>query len=111
MFYADTRTDGMTDTKRSIQTFPDLHNSYVAVGQTQVEFCASRLIRYTYGQIYLYLEANGVEIQAESTHWKLRGHCMTAPLSVLSPSSILPPCSSDCVVIPAKENMERFLKI
>jgi len=51
-----------------------------------------------------------VEIQAQ-THWNLIGQSMTTPPRVLSPSIILPPPSSRCTLIPAKEIGSRLKSI
>jgi hypothetical protein len=44
-------------------------------------------------------------------HWNLIGCSMTAPLPMLSPSSILPPLSSHCALIPARTYSARLSKL
>jgi len=46
-----------------VQTHPDLRNSYVPAGPTQVEFCASRNWVYKGSTIYVYTQDSSVKIQ------------------------------------------------
>ena len=65
---------------------------------------------YTYTYIHTHIQGSPAEIQTP-THWSLIGRSITAPLPVLSPSSILPPLSSHCALLPARKNAARALKI
>lgn len=58
---------------------------------------------YTYVQLYMYVQGRQTDIQTP-THRNLTGRSMTAPAPMLSPSSILPPRSSNCAVIPPRKN-------
>ena len=53
---------------------------------------------YTYGQICIYTQGIQTEIQNQ-THWTLNGRSMMGRLPLSSPSSILPPPSSHCLII------------
>ena len=57
----------------------------------------------TYYQIYMYTRGSPAEIQIQA-HWNLTGRSITASPHVSSPSSILPPPSSQCAFIPSRKN-------
>ena len=50
------------------------------------------------------------ELELAGTHWNPIDRSMTASPPVLSPSSILPPCSSHCSFTPARNNLAHFPK-
>ena len=83
----------------TLQTLPDLRNSYIPDGPAQVG------IKYTYVQLYMYTQGSPDEIRTPTHTRELIGSSTTAPPPVLSPSSILPPPSSHGVIIPAKRNL------
>jgi hypothetical protein len=56
-------------------------------------------IRHTCGQLHVYIQGSPVKNQTPTRRY-LIGRSMTAPLRVLSPSSILPPPASHCAFIP-----------
>jgi hypothetical protein len=64
--------------------------------------CASRGKKYAYGQIYMYMSGSSVNIQIP-THCNLIVCSTIATPPLLSPSSILPPLSSHCDFVHAKE--------
>jgi hypothetical protein len=55
------------------------------------------------------MQESPVEIQIPA-HWNLIGRSVTAPTAVLSPSSTLPPPSSHCAYIPARNISARSSK-
>jgi hypothetical protein len=62
---------------------------------------------YRHGQAYMYIQASPVEIKTP-THCNLIGRSMSAPPSVSSPSSILPPPSSHYAFISARKTRRAF---
>jgi len=57
-------------------------------------------------KIFFYIKGVTTDTQTP-THWNLIGRSMVAPPRVLSPSSILPPPTSHCAIIPARKNSLR----
>jgi hypothetical protein len=76
------------------QTLPNLRNSYAPDEPAKVG------LECTYGELCMCTQASQLEIQTP-TPWKPIGRSKTP---VLSPSSILPPPSSQNVLTPAKKN-------
>jgi len=70
---------------------------------------ASRLNDYAYGQMYVYISGNTVEVQTQNpAHRNRVGRIMTTPSPVLSPRIILQPSSSNKIFILAREHMASF---
>jgi len=82
-----------------IKTLPAIDSSHVLEGLTQVA------VEYTYSQMCMYLHDSPNEIQTPTRH-NLVGCRMTAPPPLLSPSSVLPPPSSQCTLIPVQKNSQ-----
>ena len=59
--------------------------------------------------VCVYVRENQDEI-ISPTQWNTIGRNMTAPLTVLSPRSILPPHSCHCALIPAKSKLVVFFE-
>jgi hypothetical protein len=62
---------------------------------------------YIYGQMHMYIHVSPAENQTP-THWSLTYHSITAPPSMLLPSSILLPTLSYCAFIPTREKSGFF---
>jgi hypothetical protein len=60
-------------------------------------------IQFTFGHLCVSRHWSSVDILT-AKRWNLIGHCMTSPLPVLSPSSILLPHSSHCSFISARKD-------
>jgi len=58
---------------------------------------------------YVYVRESQDKI-ISPTQWNIIGRDMNAPLTVLSPSNILPPHSCHCAFIPAKPKLSVFFK-
>jgi len=86
----------------TLQTLPDLA---VHVPEVPVQVG----IEYACGQLYMYIQGGPVEIQTP-THRNLIDRTTTALPVVLSPSSMLPPPSSDGVFFPARKIPHDFQK-
>jgi hypothetical protein len=93
----------------SLKALPDLRSHYVPEDSAQVVFCVSRN--------WVYIWSNRCVYTRESS-WNTNSNTlepvrlsMTAPSSVLSPSSILPSPSSRCAFIPAKKNLAPFKNV
>jgi hypothetical protein len=90
-----------------VRTLPGLRGSYVVdpsrilLGRT--EHARGQLDTY-------YTQCSQVKIQTP-THCNLIGCDMTLTPTVLSPSSILPPPSSNCAFVPARMNRARVFLI
>jgi hypothetical protein len=78
------------------ETLPDLRNSYVPNGPAQFG------IEYSYGRQYMYILLGSPSENQTPKHWSL---------TVLSPSSILPPPSSHLTLTPATKNWAWVSKI
>jgi hypothetical protein len=53
----------------------------------------------------------GFQFNHKLQHWNMNDHSMTAPLPVLSPSSIFPPLSSHFVFISARKKSGGFKNV
>jgi len=80
----------------------DLRSIRVPEDPVQVEFCPSWNWEYKWPTIYVY---------RRKSSWNPNSNVKESPRRLLASSSILPPPSSHCTLLPAMDNTARVSKI